>query len=243
MSDNSAVRLDRMVGKWGQWGRREVRERLSRGMVRVNGVVCPEGAFQVGPFDRVECGSEVLQARVARSLMLHKPLGVVSATSDLEHRTVVDLIGEPWATELHLAGRLDRFTSGLLILSNDSSLTEALTEPGRKLGKRYRVTCDGDVTPEIVVAFEKGIWFAKEQVATQPAQVELLSGRQCLLTIYEGKHHQVKRMFARFDVKVTALHRETMGPLSLDPALQPGEWRMLTADELQLCSFHRAEKA
>lgn len=228
------MRLDRIVGKWGQWGRRDVRERLANGMVRVNGLVCNAGDLQVGSFDRVEFGQEVIQARLSRSVMLHKPLGVVSATIDPEHRTVVDLIGEPWAGELHLAGRLDRFTSGLLILSNDSQLTEALTEPRREFGKRYRVTCDAPVTAEMVAAFEKGLWFAKEKVTTRPALVELLSERECLLTIYEGKHHQVKRMFARFDVKVTALHREAMGPLILDPALQPGEWRLLTEEECGL---------
>lgn len=214
-------------------GRKAVREQIVTGEVKVNGAVIREASFLVAPFDRVEWGNRLVQARSRRSLIVHKPLGVVSATIDAQHPTVVDLVDEPWARELHLAGRLDRFTSGLAILTNDSRLSERLTAPESGLGKRYLVGCDVPIEAEIVDAFGEGIWLPKEQVRTQPAQVELLSERQCLLTIYEGKHHQVKRMFARFGVRVVSLHRDSMGPLRLESTLQPGEWRPLREEEIK----------
>lgn len=226
-----AVKLERLLRNWGKWGGSQVRELVAQRRVRVNGEVAENPSVLVGPFDEVECDGGMVQERKARSLMMHKPLGVVSATRDEEHRTVVDLVKEEWAEELHLAGRLDRFTSGLVVLTNDSCLSEKLTRPESLLGKRYRVACDQPILTEAVSAFEEGLWFEKEQVQTRPAKVKLISDRECLLTIFEGKHHQVKRMFARFGIKVTALHREAMGPLELDARLEPGQWRDLTAEE------------
>lgn len=225
------MKLERLLRNWGQWGRREVRAQVLLGSVQVNLEQVAEPSLLIGPFDRVEWKGQVVQCRQRRALMMHKPRGIVSATQDAEHQTVIDLVAEDWASELHLAGRLDRFTSGLLILTNDSDLSERLTLPSEKLGKRYRVGCDGVISSEIIEAFASGIWFAKEGVTTQPAQVERIADRECLLTIYEGKHHQVKRMFARFGVKVIRLHREAIGPLSLDPGLSPGQWRELVEDE------------
>jgi len=219
------MRLDRLVGKWAGTGKRRTREIFEEARVKLNGKVLEDGSLAVGKFDRVEVDGEVLQAHTPRYLMMHKPLGVVSATSDNEHQTVIDLIDEDWAGGLHLAGRLDRFTTGLVILTNDSRYSESLTEPGEKVGKRYLVEVDAPIPDEVIAAFEAGMWFAKEQVTTAPAQVELLEESKCRLTIYEGKHHQVKRMFARFDLKVTALHREAIGDLELPSTLKPGEWR------------------
>ncbi len=219
------MRLDRLVGKWAGSGKRRTRELFEEGRVFLNGEVAEEGGFSVGKFDRVEVDGEVVQARRPRYVIMHKPLGVVSATIDEEHGTVIDLVDREWAAELHLAGRLDRFTSGLMILTNDSRYSESLTEPDRKVGKRYLVTLDQDIGDEVIEAFEAGMWFAKEKVTTAPARVELLSSRQCRLTIYEGKHHQVKRMFARFEMKVVGLHREAIGELELPDDLAVGEWR------------------
>ncbi len=219
------MRIDRLIGKWGGWGKRRTRERFEAGEIFVNGLCMEDRAYEVGKFDRVEIGGAIVQARTRRRLILNKPAGVVSATTDAEHQTVIDLIKEEWASELHLAGRLDRFTTGLMILTNDSAFSESFTEPEKKVGKRYLVTVNGDIEPAVVSSFEKGMWFAKEQVTTAPAIVELLSENQCRLTIYEGKHHQIKRMFARFDLKVTALHREAIGHIELPDDLAAGQWR------------------
>lgn len=229
------MRLDRLIGKWGGWGKRRTREVIDSGQVTCDSKVVREGAWQVGRFATVLCAGEIVQAREARYVMLHKPLGVVSATIDSEHATVVDLIEESWAPDLHLAGRLDRFTSGLMILTNDSSFSEGITEPNKLVGKRYLVEIDCTIREEMVADFQRGIWFAKEQVRTAPAQVVLLAENRCQLMIYEGKHHQVKRMFARYGAKVTALHREAIGGIELDAALAPGQWRPLTEEEREGC--------
>ena len=226
------MRLDRVVGKWGGWGKRRVREKVEAGVVRVNGARERDGARQVGAFDLVEVGDEVVQDRKARYVMLHKPLGVVSATVDEEHETVIDLIEAEWATELHLAGRLDRFTSGLMVLTNDSQYSESLTTPEEKVGKRYLVGTDREIPQEAVNAFEEGVRLEKEQVTSAPALVEMISPTSCRLTIYEGKHHQVKRMFARFEIKVTTLHREAIGDLELPDDLELGEWREFVPEYL-----------
>ena len=225
------MKLEKLLRGWGEKGRKEVREQLRQGLVSVNGELEFEAAALIGPFDSVWCDGQCVQSRKRRAVMLHKPLGVVSATRDEEHETVVDLLQEDWAEELHLAGRLDRFTSGLMILTNESALSERLTLPGEKLGKRYRVKCAQAFSHEVIEACRAGLWFEKEQIQTQPAQFESIASDECLLTIYEGKHHQVKRMFARFGIKVLALHREAMGPLELDPLLAPGQWRLLTEEE------------
>ena len=161
------------------------------------------------------------------------PSGHVSATSDPQHPTVIDLIDEPWACDLHLAGRLDRFTTGLVILTNDSQFSESLTLPQEKIPKVYHVETDLPISAEAIATFEKGMRFEKENATTAPAQVEITSPTSCRLTIYEGKHHQVKRMFARFHIKVTALHRESVGNIALG-TLKPGEWRELTQSGTRL---------
>ncbi|YCM43683.1 pseudouridine synthase [Verrucomicrobiaceae bacterium 227] len=221
------MRLDRLIGKWLEAGKRRTRASFEAGEVLVNGEVAGIGAVQIGKFDRVECRGEIVRNPTRRALMLHKPSGVVSATIDEEHETVIDLVREEWAGELHLAGRLDRFTTGLMILTNDSRFSESLTGPGEMIGKRYLVEVDGPISAKVVADFEAGMWFAKEQAMTSPAKVDLLDPTRCRLTIFEGKHHQIKRMFARYDLKVTALHREAIGTIELPDDLAPGEWRSL----------------
>jgi len=221
------MRLDRLIGKWGETGKRRTRALFEAGEVTVDGEVVLEAASLIGPFARVECRGEVVQARTRRRIILNKPAGVVSATVDNEHATVIDLIKEEWAGELHLAGRLDRATTGLVVLTNDSRFSTKITQPGKNIGKRYLVEVDGMIDDRVVADFERGMWFAKEKALISPAQIVLLEGSRCRLTIYEGKHHQVKRMFARHDLKVTALHREAIGTIELPKDLAPGEWRCL----------------
>jgi 16S rRNA pseudouridine516 synthase len=230
------MRLDRLVGKWAGMGKRRTRELFESGEVRVNGRVVErdQRGMAVGTFDRVEVGAEIVQARVPRSLMLHKPAGVVSATVDETHKTVIDLIETCWAPELHLAGRLDRFTTGLMILTNDGDFSRKLTDPGARVGKEYVVGTDRVIGDDVITAFESGLFFEKEGVTTAPAQVVRLGPRSCRLTIYEGKHHQVKRMFARFALKVVSLHRMAIGTIRLPEDLREGEWRELSRAEREL---------
>ena len=224
------MRLDRLVGHLAQLGRSTVRAHLAAGHISVNGITERLGVREIGSFETVSLEGRTLQSRTPRYILLHKPAGIVSATTDPEHRTVIDLIDEPWASDLHLAGRLDRATTGLVILTNDGAFSTALTEPGAHVPKTYLVTTDKTVSPEVIDAFEKGMPFAKEGTTTQPAIVDPITPTITRLTIYEGKHHQVKRMFSRFEIKVTALHRESVGRYTLEN-LTPGEYRIFDARE------------
>jgi 16S rRNA pseudouridine516 synthase len=222
------MRLDRLVGQLTGLGRSAVRREIAEGKVSVDEKIERDSVRQVGAFDVVSMGDEILQNRIARYVILNKPVGILSATTDPEHQTVISLINEPWAEELHLAGRLDRATTGLVILTNDSSFSESLTQPTAHIPKTYLVTLDQAVPPEALSAFRKGIPFEKEGITTQPAITELMAEKVVRLSIYEGMHHQVKRMFAKFDIRVTDLHRESIGPYHLTPDLPAGAYSTFT---------------
>lgn len=133
---------------------------------------------------------------------------------------------------LHIGGRLDLASTGLLILTNDGNWSRRLTEPGTKTPKVYRVTTESAITVEAHQRFAEGIWFGYEQLMTSPAHLNELSTCCARVTIYEGRYHQVKRMFQAVGNRVMSLHRESMGNIRLDPELQPGHYRELTAEEI-----------
>lgn len=216
--------LSQFIAKSSGLGKRHAKKLIEAGDVRLNGEIVIDGNLPLEKFDLLSANGEILQARTARYLLLHKPIGILSATTDKIHRTVVDLIHEPWANELHLAGRLDRATSGLVILTNDSRFSESLTSPDKHVPKTYLVQTDQAIPETVLQQFRDGMSFEKENTRSAPAEVELLSETSCRLKIYEGLHHQIKRMFLRFGIRVTQLHRESIGPYHLGN-LQPGEWR------------------
>lgn len=169
-------------------------------------------------------------------LMLNKPAGVISATEDSRDKTVLDLLSFPYnGMALFPVGRLDKDTEGLLLLTNDGDLAHRLLAPKKKVPKTYRVTLDHPLTPEGVEQLNQGIPL-EEGFTTSPAQVEPLvdSWDEVLLTIYEGRFHQVKRMMHYVGLEVVHLKRMNMGDLKLDSDLQPGEYRELTEQELSL---------
>jgi 16S rRNA pseudouridine516 synthase len=203
--------------------------------VRIDGQTVSDPHADVREFSRVEVDDEVLQAgKALRHFMLHKPAGCVSATRDPQHRTVLDLIAEPDKDDLHIAGRLDFNTTGLMLITNDGSWSRRLTQPQTKLAKVYYVETEQDIGPEYAIKFREGLYFAFEDLTTQPAGLELLGPKSARLSLVEGRYHQVKRMFGHFNNKVTRLHRERMGPLTLDNALKPGEYRPLSNHEIEL---------
>jgi 16S rRNA pseudouridine516 synthase len=164
--------------------------------------------------------------------MLHKPIGVVSATKDTQHQTVIDLLDCAARHELHIAGRLDLNSSGLLLLTNDSRWSDALMSPTQKVDKVYRVTLANPLTAEYIAAFAEGMYFGFEDIMTQPAKLVILTDHVAEVTLKEGKYHQIKRMFGRFRNPVVGLHRLSIGDIVLDAALAPGESRALTAVEV-----------
>jgi 16S rRNA pseudouridine516 synthase len=230
------MRLDRFLSNLPQYNRQTARQLLVSGHVQVDGVVVCEGLYNVSQFSLIEVDNQLLQAgKPARYFMLHKPPGVVSATEHDEHRTVLDLLDEPDKAELHLAGRLDLNTSGLLLLTNDGQWSRRLTEPRSRLGKIYRVTTEQPISAEYIEVFAQGVYFAYEGLTTLPAELVILDSHSALLTLHEGRYHQVKRMFGHFQNKVIELHRLSMGAIELDPQLAPGQYRALNAAEIASC--------
>ena len=227
------MRVDRFLSNLPQFNRKQVRLLLVERRVTVEGVAVSDPHHDVREFSQVCVDGEILQAgKPARYFMLHKPRGCVSATSDPQHSTVLDLLDEPDKAELHIAGRLDFNTTGLMLITNDGQWSRRLTQPQTKLPKVYHVQTEQDINPQYAVTFAAGVYFAFEDLTTQPAELELLGPRTARLSIIEGRYHQVKRMFGHFDNKVIGLHRERMGPLVLDASLAPGQYRPLTDEEI-----------
>ncbi|MFO7528901.1 MAG: pseudouridine synthase [Marinobacter sp.] len=227
------MKLSRILSNQNGISRRQANILLAEGRVRVDGSICREGACDVSRFQEVSIDQEVIQhGEAAYYLMLNKPAGYLSATQDPLHPTVMELIDPALRSHLHIGGRLDRASTGLLILSSDGVWSRRLTEPKVKIPKVYRVTTAYPISPDTAGRFAEGIWFDYEQLKTSPARLEQINEREARVTIYEGRYHQVKRMFHALGNRVTSLHRESMGSLALDPALAIGGYRHLTAEEI-----------
>ncbi|MDH1306233.1 pseudouridine synthase [Pseudomonas fulva] len=227
------MRLDRFLANLPTCNRQHARLMLAQRRVRVDGQVTSDPLTEVRAFSRVELDDEVLQAgHPPRYLMLHKPAGCVSATHDPQHPTVMDLLPDALAQGLHIAGRLDFNTTGLMILTNDGQWSRRLTQPTTKLPKHYLVETQDEIGEHYVVRFQEGFHFAFENLTTQPADLQILGPRLARLAIVEGRYHQVKRMFGFYDNKVVKLHRERMGAIALDLDLPPGAYRELTREEI-----------
>ena len=227
------MRLDRFIGHHTQQSKKAVRLLLAKRRVKVGGEVEVDGLREVTKFCRVELGEVTLQDRQGLYLMLHKPAGYLSATSDPSLPTVMDLMASQGGEQLHIGGRLDLDTTGLLLITNDGNWSRRITEPSVRKPKVYLVATADLITSEYGELFERGVYLDHEDLMTQPAQLEILGSRLARLTIYEGRYRQVKRMFYRFKNRVVALHRESMGEIVLDPELSVGECRALTKEEVE----------
>lgn len=237
------MKLDRLIAKHRQMGRTAALRAIAARRVRVDGVAVADGHAEVDRFSTVMLDEEPVQvAERSLYLIMHKPVGLLSATKDAQHATVLDWIDDPDKHTLHLAGRLDRSTSGLLILTNDGNWSKRLMAADFKVPKVYRVETDLPVPAEAVAAFERGFYFHTEDITTLPAKLEVLGECLARVTLHEGRYHQVKRMFHRVGCRVTALHRESVGALRLPIDLKPGEWRPMTEEEkaAALCGDDRS---
>lgn len=231
------MKLSRILSNQNDISRRQANLLLAAGRVTIDGVVYREGSLDISRFREVRIDQHIIQyAEPAHYLMLHKPAGYLSATLDEQHPTVMELIESGLRPQLHIGGRLDRASTGLLILSSDGLWTRRLTEPRIKIPKVYRVKTERVISPETAERFAEGIWFDYEQLTTSPAHLDQISDHEALLTIFEGRYHQVKRMFHAVGNRVSSLHRESMGNLRLDPALAVGGYRHLTTDEISSVS-------
>lgn len=231
----SLCRLDKFLADTGRWSRSEAKALIRAGRVLVDGVPARSGDGKVGETSTITVDGEVLAGGRARYLMLHKPAGLLSATEDRDQPTVLDLL-TPELRRLGLfpVGRLDKDTTGLLLLTNDGDFAHRVTAPRRHVPKRYLTRVEGSLMPEDAKTLAGGVTLG-DGTRCLPARLELTDrpdeGR---VTVYEGKYHQVKRMLAALGKPVVRLHRERIGGLELDSALAPGEYRPLTAAELAL---------
>jgi len=227
------ARLDSFIAQHCQISRKKVRLILAKSRVKVDGVVAHDIDKVIDTFSHISLDNQVIQANSAYYIMLNKPVGVVSATRDTQHKTVLDLLAYPFKNELHIVGRLDLNTSGLVLMTNDSRWSERLTLPEQKVTKRYLVTVKEKLNPDYITAFAQGMYFAFEDLTTKPAKLTILSDYQAEVELIEGRYHQIKRMFGRFRNAVTALHRCSIGNLELDSQLAQGDSRYLTSDEVK----------
>ena len=230
----ACMRLDRFLTQQTRESGKAVRQWLLAGRVQVNEQVCRDGSLQVEPMQKISLDERVLQDQMARYYMLHKPQGVVSATIDEKHQTVLDLMPPALRADLHIAGRLDLNTTGLMLITNDGRWSRKVTQPETRIPKVYLVETEDKIETEYADVFRRGIYFAYEDLTTLPAQLEIVSDRRAKLTLYEGRYHQVKRMFGFFNNKVVGLHRAQIGELEMDAQLNAGEYRSLTNDEVKL---------
>ena len=232
------MRLDKCLADCGLGTRSEVKSLLKAKRITVNGKVVTNGKVQVNPeTDEILFDGEKIQYEEFVYIMMNKPKGVVSATEDNLHKTVLDLINPLYFKKgVFPVGRLDIDTHGLLLLTNDGELAHRLLSPKKHVTKIYQARVEGVMTEEDAVAFEKGIVLS-DGTECMPARLDILSTAQdesiVQIHLKEGKFHQVKRMVKAFGKTVVDLQRLTMGPLKLDESLALGESRPLTEEELQ----------
>jgi len=227
-------RLDRFLSAQLQVPRKTIKPLLARGLIKIDGHVAKDADQMVDEFSRVVFKDKILQNKTPYYLMLHKPKGVVSATKDKLHKTVIDLLKLKYKKQLHIVGRLDFNSTGLLLLTNAGRWSRSITDPENEIKKRYKVKVEQPLTQEMVKVFSEGIYFAYENIITKPAQLTILSSYQAEVVLQEGRYHQIKRMFGYFNNKVLDIHRVAIGNICLDSDLGPSQSRNLSSHELGL---------
>jgi len=230
------VRLDKFVADAAQLTRSAARGLIAKGRVTVNGQVCKKADYALKEGDSVCADGKSLASEEYVYIMLNKPAGVVSASTDGRDKTVVDLLGGAYPRrQLFPAGRLDKTSTGFVLLTDDGAFAHDILAPKRHVPKTYRVVLDAPVTPAMVEAFAAGITLADGQTM-QPALLipDEADPFAATVVLRQGVYHQIKRMFGVLDVGVNGLHRTAIGGLALDESLAPGAWRLITPEEKAL---------
>lgn len=224
------MRLDKLLCNLGVATRSGCRELLKSGRVQVGGETVRDGRWNISVGAVLTLDGKLLDTRLSRHVMLYKPQGVLTAAEDKKQKTVMDLLPACYAAMGCMpVGRLDKDTTGILLLTTDGELAHRLIGPKFHVNKVYEAQVEGELNTEDVAAFSQGI--PLKDFCALPAQLQIVSPSLGRLTVQEGKYHQVKRMFGARGKPVIALHRLSFGPLSLDKALSPGEYRELTDEE------------
>lgn len=226
------MRLDKYLAAVTDLSRSDAKRVIKEGDVAVDGQIVTDPQFTVAGTAVVTLAGASLRSAAPRYFMLHKPEGYVCATRDRQHSTVLELLDEDNLEALHIAGRLDIDTTGLVLLTDDGQWSHRITAPRRDCDKTYWLQTAEPIAATAVAHFERGLFLHAEKTRLKPAYLEILDAHTARLRISEGKYHQVKRMFGALGNAVVRLHRERIGAIALDPALAPGEYRALTAAEI-----------
>ena len=227
------IRLDKFISNYNLATRSEVKKLCKQGLIKVNDIIINNSDYKINENDLVTFIDKVITFTKYQYIMMNKPQGYISATSDSNEHTVLELIDNP-IKDLNIVGRLDKDTTGLLLLTNDGELNHNLLSPKKHVYKTYLATIDGLVTNDDIIAFEKGINI-NDEYTTLPATLEILDANnisKVKVTIKEGKFHQIKRMFIALDKEVIELKRLSIKNLVLDENLELGEYRFLTEEEI-----------
>ncbi|MCG7981279.1 MAG: 16S rRNA pseudouridine(516) synthase RsuA [Candidatus Thiodiazotropha lotti] len=226
------MRLDRYLSQVTELSRSESRQMIRAGRVSVDGLAIAQPAHQVDSRAQIHLDERLLDRPLPRYYMVNKPAGVVCATRDPSHRTILELLDLSRAETLHIAGRLDIDATGLVLVTDDGQWSHRITSPGRSCGKTYLVTLKYPLQEAQAAILRQGVSLRNENKPTRPADLYQLGETQLMLTITEGRYHQVKRMFAAVGNRVVGLHRQSIGPLTLDECLSAGDYRVLTRNEI-----------
>jgi 16S rRNA pseudouridine516 synthase len=225
------MRIDKFICKSTELTRKEAKKVLKSGEVRVNGEVVKDPAKQVHENNTIDIEGQILTARTSRYIMVHKPLDTICSNVDEVYPSILNYIEVDKVFDLHIAGRLDADTTGLVIVTDDGRWSHNIISPNKECAKTYRVWLRNPINESAIEQFKVGVQLQGENGLTKPGILEIVGEQEVLLTITEGKYHQVKRMFAAIGNKVVGLHRESIGCVELaDLAL--GEWRYLTEEEV-----------
>ncbi len=230
------MRLDKYLCKSTELTKLEAIERIQNGAVIVNSETVTDESTQVHESNDIQLNGTALKLREFRYILMHKPAGTICSNIDEVYPSLFNYLDLDKASELHIAGRLDADTTGLVLITDDGRWSFNITLPTKSCKKVYRVTLSRDIKDDVADKFKAGVQLQGEKAPTRPAELEVLSPKEVLLTITEGKFHQVKRMFAAVGNRVVGLHREQIGEVSLD--VEEGQWRYLTNDEVASFSSH-----
>ncbi|MFT5693936.1 MAG: 16S rRNA pseudouridine516 synthase [Oceanicoccus sp.] len=224
------MRLDKFVCKSTELDRKEAVRLINAGQVLVNGQVTQYEATQVHENNQIFLNNELLKARLFRYILIHKPPNTICSNVDEAYPSIFNCLNLDNVSELHVAGRLDADTTGLVLVTDDGRWSFSIIRPSQQCKKVYRVVLSRVITKDVIGRFARGIELQGESRLTLPAALEIVSAKSVILTINEGKFHQVKRMFSAVGNRVVSLHREQIGDICLD--VEVGEWRYLNDSEV-----------
>lgn len=229
------MRIDKFISTMTDYSRSDVKRLAKEKAIRVGdllvtntGLIIDPSANTVFLFDRP------IAALTPRFFMLNKPQGVICATTDSHHKTVLDLLDEPNKAQLQIVGRLDKDTTGLVLITDDGQWNHRVTSPNRQCVKHYIVTLSNPLEQNLIEQFKKGFLLNNETKKTRPATLKIIDTHHAEIFIQEGKYHQVKRMFAACGNHVLALHRQAIGNIQLGTSLVVGDYRPLITTEIEL---------